>query len=213
MLESLSPVVIVAPHTDDGELGCGGTIAKLAETKGVEVYYVALSSCDGVVPAGFDDDVLKREVRAATRVLGIPPDRLMLKSFVVRNFAQDRQDILDVLVELNRQLSPGVVFMPALSDLHQDHSVVSAEGLRAFKGTTILAYEMPWNNLSFQTQCFIPPEKRHVEVKIAALKCYESQSDRAYIQPEYVRAHLLMRGQQVRLPYAECFEVVRWILR
>lgn len=210
MLNDISSVLVLAPHTDDGELGCGGTIARMVED-GKQVHYVALSACEESVPDGFEKDVLSNEVKAATRVLGIPPERLQIAGFTVRTFDQHRQEILELLVTLNRQIHPDLVFIPSLNDLHQDHHTTAHEALRVFKQTTILAYEMPWNNLSFQTQCFIPLEERHIAKKIEALSCYRSQQNRKYIGPEYVRAHLLTRGQQVELPFAECFEVIRWI--
>ena len=81
-----------------------------------------------------------------------------------------------------------------------------------FKRTTILGYEMPWNNISFDTLTFSVLDKPHVDKKIEALKCYESQRHRAYLNAEFVRSLALTRGVQISVPYAEAFEVVRWIL-
>jgi N-acetylglucosamine malate deacetylase 1 len=175
MLQTVSNVLILAPHTDDGELGCGSSIAWLME-RGKKVYYLALSSCEGSVPGGLPDDVLVSEVREATKVLGIAPEGLKLGGFNVRSFDRQRQEILDLFIVLERQLKPDLVFMPSLGDLHQDHATVAAEGMRAFKRTSILAYEMPWNNMSFHTQCFLPLEDRHVDLKIKALECYRSNN-------------------------------------
>ena len=211
-LDGFSTVLILAPHTDDGEFGCGGTIARLVED-GKHVHYVALSACEDSVPDGFPKDVLVSEVKEATQLLGIPPENLLVGEFSVRTIDQHRQAVLDLFVRLNQRLRPELVFMPALNDLHQDHQTVAQEGLRAFKRTSILSYEMPWNNLSFQTQCFVTLEPRHVEKKLEALKCYKSQQSRTYIGAEYQRAHLLTRGQQIEQPFAECFEVVRWVIQ
>ncbi|MER3409204.1 MAG: hypothetical protein C4306_03670, partial [Thermoleophilia bacterium] len=63
-------VLVLAPHTDDGELGCGGTMARLVE-EGAEVRYVAFSIAVKSLPPGFPPDTLAREVREATRELGI----------------------------------------------------------------------------------------------------------------------------------------------
>ena len=65
--------------------------------------------------------------------------------------------------------------MPALVDLHQDHKTIAEEGLRAFKRTTVLAYEIPWNNLNFSHQAYVRLEPRHVEKKVDALACYARQ--------------------------------------
>jgi LmbE family N-acetylglucosaminyl deacetylase len=66
-------VLVLAPHTDDGEFGCGGTIARLVD-RGAEVRYVAFSIATKSLPAGFPPDTLAREVREATAVIGIPPE-------------------------------------------------------------------------------------------------------------------------------------------
>lgn len=67
-----------------------------------------------------------------------------------------------------------MVFGPSLNDIHQDHQVVAAEGLRALKKRSILGDEEPWSNIVFESRCFMPLEKRHVYRKIEALKHYES---------------------------------------
>ncbi|RLI89122.1 MAG: PIG-L family deacetylase, partial [Candidatus Altiarchaeales archaeon] len=65
-----SKILMLSPHTDDAELGCGGSIAKFLE-EGKDVYYVALSSCEKSVPPEYPPDILKKEVKKATRALGI----------------------------------------------------------------------------------------------------------------------------------------------
>ncbi len=53
--------------------------------------------------------------------------------------------------------------MPSLHDIHQDHATIAQEGLRAFKNSTILGYELIWNNLTFNTTSFVKLEKNHIE--------------------------------------------------
>ena len=62
-------ILVLAPHTDDGEFGCGGTINKMIE-EGNEVYYAAFSACQQSVLPQFPQDILITEVKAATKVLG-----------------------------------------------------------------------------------------------------------------------------------------------
>jgi N-acetylglucosamine malate deacetylase 1 len=155
---------------------------------------------------------LIQESHTATSRLGISPSDVHIFDFPVRRFSEHRQEILQTTIDLGRALDPTVVFMPSLADLHQDHAVIANEGCRAFKRTRLLSYELPWNNLSFATQAFSALEERHVAQKISAIAAYESQADRPYVAPEYQRAHLITRGLQVNAAFAECFEVVRWIL-
>ena len=78
----------------------------------------------------------------------------------MRTFPVHRQDILELLIALWEEWSPDIVFQPSLHDVHQDHQVIAAEGLRAFKRTTILGYEIPWNNFDFAYQAYVSLDGR-----------------------------------------------------
>jgi LmbE family N-acetylglucosaminyl deacetylase len=202
--------LVLAPHTDDGEFGCGGAMARLVE-EGAEVRYVAFSIATRSLPEGFPPDTLAREVRDATAELGIPPDNLTVHDFDVRTFPEHRQEILELLIELWNDWAPDVVFQPSLHDIHQDHQTVAAEGLRAFKRTTILGYEIPWNNLDFAYQAYIALEQAHIQRKEAALAKYASQQHRRYANPEYIWNLARTHGINVNREYAEVFQVYRLI--
>ncbi|WP_218609785.1 PIG-L deacetylase family protein [Pseudonocardia sp. KRD291] len=204
-------ILVIAPHTDDGELGAGGSIARWVE-EGHEVHYVALSACESSVPDHLPSDVLRTEVALATKELGIQPGRVRVLDFEVRRFPRDRQEVLQVMVDLNRDLRPGLVLLPGADDLHQDHQVVGAEGLRAFKHTSVLGYEIAWNNTAFRTASFVALEERHVEAKIAALGCYGSQAHRPYASADFLRSQVRFHGVRAGTTFAETFEVHRWIL-
>ena len=211
MLPGRTTILVLAPHTDDGELGAGASIARWTE-EGHDVHYVAFSACEGSVPVGWPRDVLRGEVAEATRCLGIKPDRVQVLELEVREFSRDRQQILQTMVDLNRSLEPGLVLLPSPNDLHQDHQVLGNEGLRAFKRRSVLAYEIAWNNVSFRTSSFVAVEERHVQAKISALECYRSQTDRPYLAPDFLRSQVRFHGVQAGVSYAETFEVLRWML-
>lgn len=197
-------VLVLAPHTDDGEFGAGGTIARLREA-GAEVHYVALST-----PA--PTEVLKAEVQDATAALGIRPLDLELHTFKARAFPEQRQEILDLLVMIAADVRPDVVLCPSAHDVHQDHQVVHAEALRAFKHSTILGYEEPWNNYRFSYQAFVTLDRSHLDRKLAALRLYRSQADRPYAAPAYIEALAVAHGVHAGCRYAEAFEVCRLIV-
>jgi LmbE family N-acetylglucosaminyl deacetylase len=203
-------VLVLAPHTDDGELGCGATISRKIE-EGAEVMYVAFSICTRSLPEGWDPMTLAIEVKAATKILGVKPENLILYDYDVRRFKEFRQDILEELVKINKSFKPTLVMVPSPTDIHQDHQVISEEGLRAFKNVSILGYELPWNNTSFNTRCFIKLQDRHLQVKIEALKEYKSQKHRTYLNEKFIESLAITRGVQVNTNYAEAFEVIRWI--
>ncbi len=203
-------VLVLAPHTDDGELGCGGTISRMVE-EGREVYYAAFSTAAESVPPPFPPDILEKEVREGTKVLGIPAANLLVYKYKVRHLPHMRQEILEELVRMKREIDPGTVFLPSAQDLHQDHQTVHIEGLRAFKTVTVLGYELPWNNLSFDYRHFCVLTREHVQTKIAALRCYQSQQHRPYTQEEFIWSWARTRGGQIMVEYAEAFDVLRWI--
>lgn len=204
-------ILVLAPHTDDGEFGCGATIAKLIE-EGHEVYYAAFSACQQSVLPQFPSDILITEVKAATKVLGIKQENLILFDYDVRTFGYHRQEILDDLIKIRAEIKPELIFMPDLQDIHQDHSTIATEGLRAFKFSSIMSYELPWNNLTFTTSSFVHLEERHVQTKVNALQEYQSQAHRPYSDEDFLRSVARTRGVQIGTKYAEAFNVVRWII-
>jgi len=210
---SLNRVMVLSPHTDDGEIGAGGTIARLIE-EGKDVYYVAFSSCEESLHKGLKDDTLKKECIEATGLLGIPKKNVILLDYKVRYFYQHRQEILDEIIRHNKEISPDVVFVPSFYDTHQDHQVIYNESLRAFKkSASILGYEHPWNNLSFTTHIYFKLEERHIQKKINALKCYKSQDFRSYFDEKYIKASAYAKGVEVNFPYTETYELIRLLIK
>jgi N-acetylglucosamine malate deacetylase 1 len=201
-------VLVLAPHADDGEFGCGGTTARLLD-EGADVRYVAFSIGTRSLPPGFPPDVVAEEVREATATLGIPEGNLTVHDFDVRTFPQYRQEILELLIAIWEEWQPDAVFQPSHHDTHQDHQVIAAEGLRAFKRTTILGYEIPWNNFDFAYQAYVALEREHLERKAAALSKYASQQHRRYADPEYMWSLARTHGINVNRAYAEVFQVYR----
>lgn len=200
--------LFLGAHTDD-EFGCSGTLARLVDG-GTEVHFAAFSPCEESVPAGFPRDVLHHESRAAAARLGIADARWRLYDYRVRNFPARRQDILEELVRLRREINPDLVLLPASSDIHQDHQVIAREGLRAFKFSTVLGYELPMNTITFQHACFVALSEEHLKRKIASLACYESQKFRTYTDESFIRGLARVRGVQAGAEFAEAFEVLRW---
>ncbi|SDF28192.1 PIG-L deacetylase family protein [Sporomusa acidovorans] len=203
-------VLVLAPHTDDGEFGCGGTVVKLI-SQGYRVVYVAFSAAEQSVLPQFPKDILRHEVLEATSTLGIKAADCIVLNFAVRKFPELRQDILEKMVLLNKEYQPEIVFLPSANDTHQDHLVIAQEGFRAFKKTTMLGYEVPWNNLNFRTTCFYVLAEAQLQTKINALQCYRSQQHRSYATEEFIRSLAITRGTQISQRYAEVFEVMRLI--
>ena len=212
MLSKFKNVYVLSPHTDDGELGAGGTVSRLIES-GANVYYFAFSTAEKSIPKEFEKNVLKTEVMNATAKLGIKKENVNIYNYEVRKLNYARQEILEDLIKHKNELKPDLVLMPSLSDIHQDHSTVAQEGLRAFKNTTILGYELIWNNLTFNTTSFVMLDKKHVQSKCNALKEYKSQGKRNYMSEDFIFSLAKTRGVQIGSQYAESFEVIRWVIK
>ncbi len=211
-MRSYNTILVLSPHTDDGELGAGGTIARFVEEK-KEVYYIAFSSCEVSVPSGFPRDILRTECKKSTEVLGIKSKNLTLLDYEVRTFPLHRQEILDDMIKINRDIKPDLVLLPSSNDMHQDHHTIYEEGLRAFKKTSsIWGYEHPWNNLTFTTDVFVKLSSEHIKKKISAISNYKSQDFRSYFDEKYIYSLAYTRGNNVDYPLAETFELIRELM-
>ena len=203
-------ILVLAPHTDDGELGCGGSIAKFCSEK-KEVHYAAFSTCKKSLKAGLPEDTLEKECKMAIKQLGMDGGKVMLYDFEVRDFQLKRQDILEELVSLNKYIQPDLIFIPSSTDIHQDHQVIHAEAMRAFKHASLLGYEMPWNQNQFNSSLFIKLTQENVDRKVKAARAYQSQAGRNYMQEDFIRSLAKVRGVQCNAEFAEAFEVLRLI--
>lgn len=210
MFNDIQRILILAPHPDDAEFGLGGTITKLTEM-GKEIHIAIFSDCEKSTPEGFQIGVIEDELMQSMEFLQIPENRVYMHRYEVRQFPQLRQEILERMIELKKQIQPDLVFLPSSSDMHQDHATVHNEGIRAFKHQSILGYEMPWNNFKFQSYMYVRLEEHHIARKIEAIKLYRSQEKRAYSSDDFVRALATIRGVQINTTFAESFEAIRLI--
>lgn len=202
-------ILALAPHPDDIELSCGGSLNKLIR-EGNEVFYVVFSPCNKSLPAGYKPYELYNELDVAAEKMGIKKSNIIKLDFPVREFPKYRQEILEALVKVGKEVSPDLIFLPNSNDLHQDHKTIYEEGMRAFKRKKILGYELLWNNDNFKSNFFIKLKKEHVDIKKEALKAFKSQSFREYFDDEFLYGLARVRGVQCGVEYAEAFELIRW---
>ena len=199
-------VIVICPHTDDGGIGAGGTTARFLE-EGIEVHYVVLS----VPSPEFEEECMNAIKSFKTKDNGV---HLHLYSFRRQRFLEQRQDILQILCDLNMKLKPNLVFIPSTYDRHQDHQVATNEAIRAFNHSSILGYIINKNCKVVIEDVFIPFEEEHLLTKQIVLSNYHSQRrvGRIETDPEYVRVEAYMRGTKIGKSYAETFEVIRVIM-
>lgn len=203
-------VLILSPHTDDSELGAGGTVSRL-DREGHDVYYVTFSTCDESLPPS-KQGTLQEEFEQVMDLVN--PKEFYLLDYSVRRFNERRQDVLDDLIKIREEIRPDLVIGPSLYDFHQDHEVVANEMVRAFKTeSSIITYELPWNHVNFETQLFYKLSREDIENKIEQLSRYKSQietKERLYFREEFIRGLASVRGVQCDSLYAEAFSVIRW---
>lgn len=198
-------ILAISAHIDDVELGAGATLHALAARN--RVHYVGLS-----LPPDVDREVFLAEFHESAALLGLDPARTVLRDFDPRNLFDARTDILQLFYELNVALKPDVVLIPNSRDLHQSHEVAFAEARRAFKYRTILGYELPWNNMEFSMDVFVTVREEDVNAKIAAINAFRTQKHRMFFSNDIVGDLARVRGKQIGVSYAECFELIRLIV-
>ena len=207
-------VLILSPHTDDAELGCGGFICKLLE-KNIYILLVVFSTAEESLPKDLPNDTLIKEFVSVTKCLGLCETNYLINNFQVRKLTEKRQDILELLVKIRKTFNPTLVIGPSLHDYHQDHSAVANEMIRAYKmSSSIICYELPWNQVSFNSQLFARLEEYQMQKKISILNNYKSQinQNKCYFTEDFIRGLASTRGTQIGCKYAEAFEVIRWII-
>ena len=202
-------ILVLAPHTDDMEFGCGGTIRRLAD-EGCKISLLVFSSCEQSLPKGFTVHDIKSEQLSASRFIGVATENIAIYDFPVRQFDSHRQEILEILIQLKANTMFHQVFTPSRSDIHQDHSVICAESIRAFKNTSILGYELPWNDIESKHNYFYSLNSKHMSAKEEAINCFKSQQHRAYSAEDMISL-AKVRGMQIKTSYAEAFDLIRWV--
>ena len=191
-------ILVLAPHTDDAELGAGGSMAKWLEA-GVDLHVAVFSTAEDSLPAGSSPSQLADECNASLDVLGVKPENRTILHYPVRKLGYHRQEVLENIVELARRLDPGWILIPSGSDLHQDHATIHDEAMRAF---------------TFSASAFVTLERHHLDTKWEALTKYTSQLEmgRPYFTREFHESLARVRGLQVKHDWAEAFELIRVVL-
>jgi len=194
--------LIVSPHADDAELSAGGSIKKWTE-EGITCYSVIFSTLN-------QSGIRIPEIKIAHNTLGISSEHTIIYDYEHRRFSEYRQDILQNLIDF--WIKPDIVLTPTTFDEHQDHQVVCAEAKRAFKKSTILGYEDPWNSTNFNLPMIVSLKKQHIEAKIKAAMSHKSQLHRPYMSKDFINGLAAVRGAIIGVPFAEAYEVIKWVI-
>ncbi len=195
--------LFLGAHPDDIELGCGALLAHIAPVS--QVLCVTLSDNQ-------KNPALKNVVQEHYRsmaALGVESESIVVGTFETRHFPRDRQEILEYLYDLNRRHRPDIVFVHTQSDIHQDHGVTTTEAMRAFRGTTVLGFDVLRSSYGFFPHFLVEVTEEDVERKVRALSEYKTYCDLYYFDPQVIRATAIRHGALAERPFAEGFDTVR----
>ena len=198
-------LLFIGAHPDDIELGCGALLHSVAPTSPIRC--VTLSNNQVNSP----DGTLMAEHRASLTILGVASSDIDIYSFVTRRFSEARQEILDRMIELRDRFRPDVVFTHSESDIHQDHAIVTHEASRAFRGVTVLGFEILRSTSGFRPTVFFEVNESDALQKVAAAAEFRTYRDKSYLGEQAVRSGLVRYGSISDKPLAEAFDVVRLV--
>jgi len=196
-------VCFIGAHPDDIEIGAGALISNLGNR--AEVMCVTLS--DNQKNPALTNVV--KEHHDSMNVLGVPRENRRVEPFVTRNFPQARQEILEYLFKLNKEFQPDIVFTHSRNDIHQDHNTVTEEALRAFRGITVLGFDVIRSSYGFFPHFLVSMTEEDVQRKIEALAQYKTYTDKYYFSADLTRSILVRNGAFADSQYAEGFDILR----
>ena len=196
-------VLFIGAHPDDIELGCGAFLHQILPHS--EVLCVTLS--DNQKNPNLKNVI--QEHLASYAVLGVPSERVVIEQFETRKFPDNRQEVLEYMLKLRKNFKPDMVFVHTRSDIHQDHNVVTEEALRAYRGTTVLGFDVVRSSYGFFPHFLVEVSQADVDAKLAALAEYKTYTDKYYFDPALLRATMVRHGALAERPYAEGFDILR----
>ncbi len=194
-------VLCLGAHSDDLEIGCGGTLLWLTRQ-------YAPITVDWVV-LGADDAARRTEAEAgAAAILAAAAERrVRIERFRDGFFPFVGAEIKEYLAALKRDVTPDLVLTHQRNDLHQDHRLVAELTWQTFRQTLVLEYEIPkWDGDLGAPNVYVPLSDDVVEAKLRILATtFASQRAKTWFTPETFRGLLRLRGIEAGTPFAEAF--------
>ncbi len=194
-------ILCLGSHSDDIEIGCGGTILRLlAEHENVEVVWVVFSS----------SKERAREARASAKLFLKASRRndVIVNDFRDGYFPFDGAKIKD-RVEILKSTNPDIIFTHNRNDAHQDHRLIAELTWNTFRDHLILEYEIPKYDGDFgQPNCFVPLARKFYANKVRYLmEAFGSQRSKRWFEKETFLSLMRLRGMECVAPsgYAEAF--------
>ena len=201
-------VLCLGSHSDDIEIGCGGTILRLLSgNQNLEVVWVVFSSS-------------KEREREARKSAELFLNRAKQKEIIINNFRDgffpfDGAKIKDFFEGLKR-VSPDVVFTHNRKDAHQDHRLIADLTWNTFRNHLVLEYEIPkYDGDMGQPNLFVPLEEEIYKMKVRHIvDSFETQRTKRWFQEDTFLSLMRLRGMECNSPsgYAEAFFCRKMVL-
>ena len=208
-LEDLRPshVLCVGAHSDDIEIGCGGTLMSLVDRCAPSVSWVVFSG---------SEERAGEARQSAEAMIGAGKLELQQDAFRESYFPYQGAQIKQRFDELGRRLKPDIVFVPHRDDAHQDHRLLAELANNTFRDHLILEYEIP----KYDGDLGRPSVYVRISREVAArktehlLRFFPSQRSRSWFTEETFRAVMRLRGIECGAPdgYAEAFHCQKLVL-
>ncbi len=195
-------ILCLGSHSDDIEIGCGGTILRLAGQYPGSVFHWVVFSAIGVREA--------EAQRAASLFAGDAGlKRALLKKFPDGFMPFVGAEVKAVFEELKQTISPDLIFTHNRKDAHQDHRLIAELTWNTFRDHLILEYEIPkYDGDLGQPNFFVPLQPEVYQKKVRfIMEAFESQRAKRWFQEETFLSLMRLRGMECNSPsgYAEAF--------
>lgn len=201
-------ILCLGAHSDDIEIGCGGTILQLTES------YETTSFCWVVFSA--DDDQRREEAVAGANLFleRATERRVVVKRFRESFFPFAGETIKEYFAEIREGFAPDLVFTHYRYDLHQDHKIISELTWNTFRRSLILEYEIPkWDGDLGSPNSYVQLSEDLVERKVRSIcETYRSQRAKHWFTADTFRALMRLRGIECAAGFAEAFYARKLLL-
>lgn len=198
-------LLFLGAHPDDIELGCGALIADIAGMASIHCYTFSDNQQNPALGA------LVQEHTESMHTLGLSDGQFELGIFQTRRFPENRQEVLEQMLALRKKYQPQIVFVHTAKDVHQDHGTLTQEAIRAFRGTTVLGYDVLRSSYGFFPDFLVEVSQKAVETKLKALAQYKTYTSKYYFNAEVLRATAVRHGALAERPFAEGFDIIRMV--
>jgi LmbE family N-acetylglucosaminyl deacetylase len=201
-LDGVKKVLCLGAHSDDIEIGCGGTILRLVqEQPDIQIYWLVFSALGGRA----------REAKrsAGDFLRGVRSRWIRTMNFRESYFPSEWPAIKDAFEQVKRKFEPDLVLTQYRDDRHQDHRVLSDLAWNTFRNHLVLEYEIPKYDGDFgKPNVYIPLPRGLCERKVAALlRYFRTQTNKHWFTADTFWALLRLRGIECAAPagFAEAF--------